>query len=93
MKKPTNIEKRMDKLLTESINQTTLSEGKYKSEIMDFIDDAHTLLNKLSKDRSLDTKVTKQLFTKFRPLFDLLHSLVSTNETTSKRINNFKKKY
>jgi len=81
------LQKKLDSMLTESINYTpnypkkkVLNEGNYNNEILDFIDTAQSLFNKLSKDRNVNTKVTKQLFTKFRPVFDLLHSLTETNE-------------
>ena len=83
MKKVNKFENRMDKMLSESINKkpvpkrTVLKEGKFNTEILDFIDTAHKLFNKLKSDKSVDKSAVKHLFTDFGPIVGSLHGILS----------------
>lgn len=71
----------------DTTNEVNINESKYNSEILDFIQSGHTLFNKLKKDKNINKKTLKNLFTDFGPVVGSLHSLVNTNEYNEKSKN------
>lgn len=82
MKKNINkFETKLNSLINESIKKPSINESGHNQEIMDFIDSAHRLFNKLKSDKTADKKLVKSLFTQFKPLFTVLNQLNSVDES------------